>query len=208
MPRAPVAEFPFYGERVAFPLHAQYMVLSTSHWMPLVNGYSDHIPQDFREAAAVLDSFPSNDSFAVLQRRRVRYIGVHWDYVRAARRRNPRAARAVQPAPASARERCRHDAVRDRLVPLTSRASATSVRGGLRRRVLRRRLLLLRWRLLFDAGLLRARASVPTPWPAPGGDGAERPACRRPNRTGAGNPRPCRESASHSSGSRETGCRR
>ena len=76
---APLAEFPFYGERVAFPLHAQYMVLSTTHWMPLVNGYSDHIPQDFREAAFVLDSFPSNDSFAVLQRRRVRYIGVHWD---------------------------------------------------------------------------------------------------------------------------------
>ena len=66
MPRAPVAEFPFYGERIAFPLHAQYMVLSTTHWMPLVNGYSDHIPQDFREAAVVLDSFPSNDSFAVL----------------------------------------------------------------------------------------------------------------------------------------------
>ena len=79
MPRAPVAEFPFYGERVAFPLHAQYMVLSASHWMPLVNGYSDHIPQDFRDAAVVLDSFPSNDSFAVLQRRRVRYIGVHWN---------------------------------------------------------------------------------------------------------------------------------
>jgi hypothetical protein len=79
MPRAPMAEFPFYGERVAFPLHAQYMVLSTVHWMPLVNGYSDHIPADFRQAAAVLDSFPSNDTFAILQRRRVRYIGVHWD---------------------------------------------------------------------------------------------------------------------------------
>jgi hypothetical protein len=79
MPRAPMAEFPFYGERVAFPLHAQYMVLSAAHWMPLVNGYSDHIPRDFREAAAVLDSFPSNDTFAILQRRRVRYIGVHWD---------------------------------------------------------------------------------------------------------------------------------
>ena len=26
---APVAEFPFYGERVAFPLHAQYMLFST-----------------------------------------------------------------------------------------------------------------------------------------------------------------------------------
>ncbi len=79
MPKGPVAEFPFYGERVAFPLHAQYMVLSASHWMPLVNGYSDHIPLDFREAAYVLDSFPSDDAFAVLQRRRVRYIGVHWN---------------------------------------------------------------------------------------------------------------------------------
>jgi hypothetical protein len=79
LPKAPVAEFPFYGERVAFPLHAQYMVFSTAHWMPLVNGYSDHIPRDFREAAFVLDSFPSNDAFAVLKRYRVRYIGVHWD---------------------------------------------------------------------------------------------------------------------------------
>jgi hypothetical protein len=79
MPKAPVAEFPFYGERIAYPLHAQYMVLSTAHWMPLVNGYSDHIPQDFRQAAFVLDSFPSNDSFRVLERHRVRYVGVHWD---------------------------------------------------------------------------------------------------------------------------------
>ena len=79
MPRGSVAEFPFYGERIAYPLHAQYMVLSTTHWMPLVNGYSDYIPPDFREAAFVLDSFPSNDTFAVLQRHRVRYIGIHWD---------------------------------------------------------------------------------------------------------------------------------
>jgi len=79
MPRGSVAEFPFYGERIAYPLHAQYMVLSTVHWMPLVNGYSDYIPPDFREAAFVLDSFPSNDTFAVLQKHRVRYIGIHWD---------------------------------------------------------------------------------------------------------------------------------
>ena len=79
MPRAVVAEFPFYGERIAFPLHAQYMAFSTSHWMPLVNGYSDYIPQDFREAAVVLDSFPSTDTFKVLERHRVRYVGIHWD---------------------------------------------------------------------------------------------------------------------------------
>ena len=78
-PRAPLAEFPFYGERIAFPLHAQYMLFSTAHWQPMVNGYSDVIPTDFRESAAVLSAFPSNDAFAVLARHRVRYIGVHWD---------------------------------------------------------------------------------------------------------------------------------
>jgi hypothetical protein len=55
------------------------MVLSTAHWLPLVNGYSDYIPPDFRDAAFVLDSFPSNDTFTVLQKHRVRYIGIHWD---------------------------------------------------------------------------------------------------------------------------------
>ena len=79
MPRGVLAEFPFYGERIAYPLHAQYMALSTSHWMPLVNGYSDYIPPDFREAAFVLDSFPSNDTFAVLRKYRVRYLAIHWD---------------------------------------------------------------------------------------------------------------------------------
>ena len=78
-PRAALAEFPFYGERIAFPLHAQYMLFSTAHWMPMVNGYSDVIPADFREAAPILDSFPSDAAFATLARRRVRYIAVHWD---------------------------------------------------------------------------------------------------------------------------------
>ena len=74
-----MAEFPFYGERIAFPLHTQYMLFSTQHWMPIVNGYSDVIPKDFREAAPVLDGFPSGDAFLALARRRVRYIAVHWD---------------------------------------------------------------------------------------------------------------------------------
>jgi hypothetical protein len=79
LPYGVVAEFPFYGERAAFPLHAQYMLLSTTHWMPLVNGYSDVIPQDFREKAAVLSAFPSDEAFDVLAGDHVRYIGVHWD---------------------------------------------------------------------------------------------------------------------------------
>ncbi len=79
LPRGVVAEFPFYGERIAYPLHSQYMLFSTSHWMPLVNGYSDVIPDDFRPTATILDSFPSRDAFTVLAHHRVRYVGIHWD---------------------------------------------------------------------------------------------------------------------------------
>jgi hypothetical protein len=75
----PVAEFPFYGGRVAWHLHTQYMAFSTVHWMPLVNGYSDHTPREFREQSLILDSFPSRESFRIMQRTRVRYVGVHWD---------------------------------------------------------------------------------------------------------------------------------
>ena len=77
--RATIAEFPFYGDRIAFPMHTQFMLFSTRHWLPMVNGYSDVIPLDFREAAPVLANFPSREAFAVLARRRVRYIVVHWD---------------------------------------------------------------------------------------------------------------------------------
>jgi hypothetical protein len=79
LPRAGVAEFPFYGGRIAWPLHTQYMLFSTAHWMPLVNGYSDAVPPDWRDTAIVLDSFPSDDSFGVLARHRTRYITIHWD---------------------------------------------------------------------------------------------------------------------------------
>jgi hypothetical protein len=79
LPREPLAEFPFYGERVTFPLHAQYMLFSTWHWMPLVNGYSDAIPADFRADAPILQSFPSREAFLALERHRVRYIAIHWD---------------------------------------------------------------------------------------------------------------------------------
>lgn len=79
LPRAPLAEFPFYGERHTFPLHTQYMAFSAAHWMPMLNGYSDHIPLEFREDARILASFPSRESFNVLRRRRIRYMGVHWD---------------------------------------------------------------------------------------------------------------------------------
>jgi hypothetical protein len=75
--RGPVAEFPFFYLRLDFPRHARYMLASTAHWMPLVNGYSDHIPDDFREMVLDVSTFPSRGAFRHLQQRRVRYVVFH-----------------------------------------------------------------------------------------------------------------------------------
>ena len=79
LPRGPVIELPYWSENVAYHRHAEYMLLSTAHWQPLVNGYSDHIPQDFRDNALPLSGFPSRDSFAILEQLGARYAVFHLD---------------------------------------------------------------------------------------------------------------------------------
>jgi hypothetical protein len=77
LPRSPVCEFPFFYVRSDFSRHAYYMVNSATHWLPLVNGYSDHIPEDFRAMVIDLSSFPARIPFALLRERRVRYVVFH-----------------------------------------------------------------------------------------------------------------------------------
>ena len=77
LPRGPVIELPYWSENVAYHRHAEYMLLSTYHWQPLINGYSDHIPQDFRDNAPTLSRFPSRDAFAILERSQARYVVAH-----------------------------------------------------------------------------------------------------------------------------------
>ncbi len=75
--RGPVVELPFFYERPDFPRHAEYMLNSTFHWQPLINGYSDHIPQDFRAIVLPMSSFPTRQSFEILRRRDTRYVVIH-----------------------------------------------------------------------------------------------------------------------------------
>jgi hypothetical protein len=77
MPRGLLVEFPFYDRRIDFHIHSRYMLFSTAHWQPLVNGYSDNIPADFRTLAPVLATFPSRESFDAMRERRVRYLSIH-----------------------------------------------------------------------------------------------------------------------------------
>jgi hypothetical protein len=79
LPRRVVLELPFFYERTDFPRHARYMSASGWHWQPLINGYSDHIPVEFRNLAPRMHGFPSPESFAELRERRGRYVVIHLD---------------------------------------------------------------------------------------------------------------------------------
>ncbi len=76
LPTRPVIEMPFYSRRSG-SLRTQYMLNSTAHWMPLVNGYSSHIPREFVENTEALVGFPSLEAFAILERYRVGYAVFH-----------------------------------------------------------------------------------------------------------------------------------
>jgi hypothetical protein len=77
LPRGPVLELPFWSTNRDRFGHALYMMNSTAHWMPLINGYSDYIPPDALEAAPILNRFPSDESFSRLASQRPRYAVFH-----------------------------------------------------------------------------------------------------------------------------------
>ncbi len=79
LPQAPVAEFPFYQGSDERHRQTEYMLMSTFHWKPLLNGYSDHFPADYLTAKPVLGQFPSQEAIAVLHERGVRWVVVHFD---------------------------------------------------------------------------------------------------------------------------------
>jgi hypothetical protein len=78
-PPGPVIEMPFFYLEYMFPRHISYMLESTAHWMPLVNGYSDFIPQDFRDHVMTLAPFPSRDAFKLLEPLHIRYAVFHME---------------------------------------------------------------------------------------------------------------------------------
>lgn len=79
LPRAPVAEFPFYQGPEERHRQTEYMLMSTFHWQPLLNGYSDHFPADYLADKPVLTTFPSADALAVLRDRQIRWVVVHFN---------------------------------------------------------------------------------------------------------------------------------
>jgi hypothetical protein len=79
-PAGAVIELPFYYRRMELFGHVKYMLASTAHWKPLVNGYSDYLPPDFMADRMTLATFPAPNALRLVEPGRVRYAVFHLDH--------------------------------------------------------------------------------------------------------------------------------
>jgi len=77
-PPTAIVELPLgAGDRLH--LNALYMLWSTWHFRPMVNGYCTFVPPSYRELTEKLRNFPEAVGVATLQRMGVRYVILHRD---------------------------------------------------------------------------------------------------------------------------------
>jgi hypothetical protein len=76
--RAIVAEFPFPAP-LRFHLNTEYMLASTRHWHPLVNGNSGFVPVSYVETWRRVRGFPDNPSLRALRDIGVTHVVVHYE---------------------------------------------------------------------------------------------------------------------------------
>jgi hypothetical protein len=73
-----LAEMPFYPGHAAFQ-NAEYVLNSTAHWRPLLNGYSGYTPASYRNLAWVLWYFPREHAINALRDAGVTHFTIHPD---------------------------------------------------------------------------------------------------------------------------------
>ena len=74
-----VVELPIYQRRYGFHRNARYLLASTVHWRPLVNGFGGFAPPDFDDNAHVASGFPSVLTVKWLQEIGVGYVVIDLD---------------------------------------------------------------------------------------------------------------------------------
>jgi hypothetical protein len=80
-PPGVVVEYPIAGlEGRIGPQDPTYMYYSTTHWKPLLNGYSGFAPPSYFELLERMHAFPSAASIEYLRAREARYLLVHSAY--------------------------------------------------------------------------------------------------------------------------------
>ena len=71
-----LVEAPFYRPEVVF-MNAEYVLNSTAHWRPLMNGYSGYTPATYRELAVRFQDFPHPDAVAAMREAGATHLMVH-----------------------------------------------------------------------------------------------------------------------------------
>lgn len=71
-----VLDLPFY-DGLSAHRNAPYMLATTTHWKPLVNGYSGHKPANFDQTVRRMNNFPASETIEALRALGVRYVVVH-----------------------------------------------------------------------------------------------------------------------------------
>lgn len=74
--RVVLAEMPFYPRQAVFE-NAEYVLNSTAHWRPLMNGYSGYTPASYARYADDLWHFPEDRAIAAMRRAGVTHVMVH-----------------------------------------------------------------------------------------------------------------------------------
>jgi hypothetical protein len=75
-PHVVLAEVPFYPRQAVFE-NAEYVVNSTAHWRPLMNGYSGYTPASYVEYADVFWYFPRDYAIDAMKRAGVTHVMMH-----------------------------------------------------------------------------------------------------------------------------------
>lgn len=75
-PDAVVVEYPLFSPAAIFH-NAPYMLYSTQHWRPMINGYSGFVPQSYRENWTRINRFPEPDTLVHLARLGVTHVVLH-----------------------------------------------------------------------------------------------------------------------------------
>jgi hypothetical protein len=74
--RVVLAETPFYPPQAVFE-NAAYVLASTAHWRPLMNGYSGYVPGSYRTYAASFWFFPEDFAIQEMRKAGVTHVMVH-----------------------------------------------------------------------------------------------------------------------------------
>jgi hypothetical protein len=75
-PRVVLVEVPFYPRQAVFE-NAEYVLSSTAHWRPLMNGYSGYTPASYTTYADVFWFFPREHAIQAMRRAGVTHVMVH-----------------------------------------------------------------------------------------------------------------------------------